>query len=122
MPIQWTAHTPQAMQQHGASRKPHRDTAEGAAPVDGGEGEEVVARPRRDAAELRGDVALDRGVVEFWLVRVDDGVVARELGVVEPRLVDLGLAGRGEAKISFRVRRPMTRVHAASAVSTSSTQ
>ena len=30
MPIQWTAHIPQAMQQHGASRKPHRDTAEGA--------------------------------------------------------------------------------------------
>ena len=27
MPIQWTAHIPQAMQQHGASRKPRPDTA-----------------------------------------------------------------------------------------------
>ncbi len=31
MPIQWTAHIPQAMQQHGASRKPRPETAEGAA-------------------------------------------------------------------------------------------
>ena len=31
MPIQWTAHIPQAMQQHGASRKPHIDTIEGTA-------------------------------------------------------------------------------------------
>ena len=28
MPIQWTTHIPQAMQQHGASRKPRPDTAE----------------------------------------------------------------------------------------------
>jgi hypothetical protein len=27
MPIQWTTHIPQAMQQHGASRKPRPDTA-----------------------------------------------------------------------------------------------
>src|SRR2546423_8164973 len=31
VPIQWTAHIPQAMQQHGASRKPRPVAAEGAA-------------------------------------------------------------------------------------------
>ena len=63
------------------------------------------------AAELGGDVALGSRVVEFGLVRIDDGVVASKLAEVDARLVDLGFADRRD--VTDQEERLSRAVHAA---------